>query len=59
MDPALRRRLDAGLALLAIVAFATLSMAFSAATAVAVALVTGAVAAVAWDTTHRLTPDEN
>lgn len=59
MDDALRRRLDAGLALLAIIAFATLWMALSPATAVVVALVTGVVAAVAWDSTHRLTSDES
>jgi chromate transport protein ChrA len=46
MDDALRRRLDAALALLAVIAFATLSVAFSPATAVALALVSGLLGAL-------------
>jgi hypothetical protein len=58
MDDALRRRLDAALALLAVIAFATLSIAFSPEGAVAVALVTGVLGLVAWDTVQRPTADE-
>jgi hypothetical protein len=58
MDPALRRRLDAAIALLGVIAFATLSMAFSPATAVAFALVTGVLGAIVWDTTRDRPPEE-
>ncbi|MFC5365907.1 hypothetical protein [Salinirubrum litoreum] len=59
MDPALRRRLDAALALLAVIAFATLSMAFSPATAVALALVTGVLGTIVWDNVRPAQPEEN
>jgi chromate transport protein ChrA len=50
MDPALRRRLDAALVLLTVIAFAAVSTAFSPGTAIALALLTGTLGAVAWDT---------
>lgn len=59
MDPALRRRLDAALGLLAVIAFATLSLAFSPATAVALALVTGVVGAILWESAWPSDPDES
>jgi hypothetical protein len=58
MDDALRRRLDAALALLALIAFATLSIAFSTAGAVAIALVTGVLGVIVWDSVQRPTPDK-
>jgi hypothetical protein len=59
METSLRRRLDAALALLSVIAFATLSMAFSAATAVALALVTGIVGAIVWESGRPPDTDES